>query len=55
MLEKNQMLDQLYNTLKELKQQYEAAREVRPHFMQCYVLSSFCVKSFLTSLSLSLP
>ena len=28
MAEKNQMLDQLYNTLKELKQQYEASREV---------------------------
>ena len=29
MMEKNAMLDQLYNTLKELKQQYEASREVR--------------------------
>lgn len=29
MMEKNQMLDQLYNTLKDLKQQYEASREVR--------------------------
>lgn len=29
MIEKNAMLDQLYNTLKELKQQYETSREVR--------------------------
>ena len=28
MMEKNQMLDQLYITLKELKQQYEASRQV---------------------------
>ena len=29
MMEKNAMLDQLYSTLKELKQQYKASREVR--------------------------
>ena len=28
MMEKNKMLDQLYETLKEQKQQYEASREV---------------------------
>ena len=29
MMEKNQMLDQLYNTLKQLKQEFEASRQVR--------------------------
>ena len=29
MMEKNQMLDQLYTTLKQLKQQYEASCQVR--------------------------
>ena len=29
MMEKNQMLDQLYNTLKQLKQQFEASRQVQ--------------------------
>ena len=29
MMEKNQMLDQLYDTLKQLKQQFEASRKVR--------------------------
>ena len=29
MMEKNQMLDQLYTTLKQLKQQYEASRQVQ--------------------------
>ena len=34
MLEKNKMLDQLYDTLKELKQQFEASRQVCPALPQ---------------------
>lgn len=35
MMEKNQMLDQLYNTLKQLKQQFEASRQVRAALCTC--------------------
>ena len=43
MMEKNQMLDQLYTTLKQLKQQYEASRQVRAAGPLCTTL---CITAF---------